>query len=171
MVRQRDLVNHVDISKTSRTKWLLTARTDMFAANGPLSKFRPFQDSTRKINSLFKKHIRDMLEIASKGYIEKLAADQAPLYYEVTGHELLEALNASELEVRRKSQERQIEARNAAERQAQLRRINQEQGLVPPIPVPTQPVPTQPVPTQPNQQQPNQQQQLNPTPPPNQTTP
>ena len=160
MVRQRDLVNHVDISKTSRTKWV-TARTDIFAANGPLSKFRPFQDSTRKINSLFKKHIRDMLEIASKGYIEKLAADQAPLHYEVTGHELLEALNASELEVRRKSQERQIEARNAAERQVQLRRINQEQGLVPPIPVPTQPVPTQP----------NQQQQLNPTPPPNQTTP
>ena len=45
-----------------------------------------------------------MLRIASQSYIEKQGKGDAPLHYEVLGNELFEAFNASELELKRKSE-------------------------------------------------------------------
>ena len=122
----------------------------MFAPQGPLNMFKPLKTSNKKTPSIFKNHIKDMLRIASQSYIEKQGKGEASLHYEVLGNELFEAFNASELELKRKSETKKHEQEITAARQARLRVINQVQGLVPPMPIPTQPVQATNIATNPN---------------------
>ena len=127
---------------------------DMHADGGPLNAFREFDDKNKKM-SRFKKHMKEMVTIANSELGKKESNGIAPLAYEVTGRELYDILQASQLRLTRKIQEDKKRKQENAERIARMRVINARQGLNPHPPVPTQqPAQQQPATQQPIQQQP-----------------
>ena len=76
----------------------------MHADGGPLNAFREFDDKNKKM-SRFKKHMKEMVTIANSELGKKESNGIAPLAYEVTGRELYDILQASQLRLTRKIQE------------------------------------------------------------------
>ena len=125
----------MDYSKKSLQIWD-DARKDMFSSQGPLNSFKPFSDKNRKTKSTFKKHIKEMIEVANESFVSKKAKGLPALEFEAEGHRLFNDLQETNLLLKRKTEENKRQKEETAARKAQMRDINKEQGLVPPIPVP-----------------------------------
>ena len=128
-------MSYLGPNKSSRDQWK-QFRTEMYSLQGPLHNYKDFAEGRRGLKC-FRTHIVGFITELNKSCLAKTSKGIPVLANENDGRELFNEMQSEEARIERLTEEiRQKKAESAAER-AEMRVINDGQGLVPPTPAAT----------------------------------